>query len=166
MKNRKFHSQFKDFGSMKILLSENLSKRQSGALSFTNVRLYIRPSVQKMFIKDFTASTRQNDLIFGIKLPHHELYRVSAFQICEPSTSCLPISESGGIHVPWTHFVFILHRQSVFINWLILSLFYIDNRSSSIDFCIDWCDFNKTLSIGLLFIFVTLHACTIHMQRL
>jgi len=32
---------------MKILLSENLSKRQSGALSFTNVRLYIRLSVQK-----------------------------------------------------------------------------------------------------------------------
>ena len=112
-----------------------------------------------MFIKDFTASTRQNDLIFGIKLPHHELYRVSAFQICQPSTSCLPISESGGIHVPWTHFVFILHRQSVFINWLILSLFYIDNRSSSIDFCIDWDDFNKTLSIGLLFIFVTVHVC-------
>jgi hypothetical protein len=42
---------------MKILLSENLSKRQSGALSFTNVR----PSVQKMFVKDFTASTGQNE---------------------------------------------------------------------------------------------------------
>ena len=50
---------------MKILLSENLSKRLSGALSFTNVRLYIRPSVQKNFVKDFTASTGQNDLIFG-----------------------------------------------------------------------------------------------------
>ena len=89
MKNRKFHSQFKDFGSMKILLSENLSKRQSGALSFTNVR----PSVQKMFVKDFTASTGQNDLIFGIELLHDELYRGSAFQICQPSTSYLPISE-------------------------------------------------------------------------
>ena len=97
---------------MKILLSENLSKRQSGALSFTNVR----PSVQKMFVKDFTASTGQNDLIFSIQLQHDELYRVSAFQICQPSTSCLSISESGGIHVPWTHFVFNLHRQSVFIN--------------------------------------------------
>jgi hypothetical protein len=37
VKNRKYHSQFKDFGSMKILLNENLSKRQSGSLSFTNV---------------------------------------------------------------------------------------------------------------------------------
>ena len=55
---------------MKILLSENLSKRQSGALSFTNVR----PSVQKMFVKDFTASTGQNDLIFGIELQHDEFY--------------------------------------------------------------------------------------------
>jgi hypothetical protein len=107
---------FKDFGSIKNLLSENLSKRQSGALSFTNVRLYIRLSVQTIFVKDFTASTGQNDLIFGIELQHNELYRGSAFQICQPSTSCLPISESGGIHVPWTHFVFILHRQSVFIN--------------------------------------------------
>ena len=67
---------------MKILLSENLSKRQSGALSFTNVRLYIRLSVQQIFVKDFTASTRQNDLIFGRDLQHDELYRGSAFQIC------------------------------------------------------------------------------------
>ena len=120
MQCEKPHSQFKDFGSMKILLSENLSKRQSGALSFTNVRLYIRPSVQNIFVKDFTASTGQNDLIFGLEL---QLVRYSSavrrllWTCCSRGTSesstygkqliCLSNSWSAHFHVSWlSDFIF------------------------------------------------------------
>ena len=44
---------------------------------------------EKSFVTDFSASTGGNDFIFGIQLLHDELYRVTHFQICRTSTSCL-----------------------------------------------------------------------------
>ena len=41
-------------------------------------------------VKDFSATTEGNDLIFGMELYMDELYRVSDFQICRTATSCLP----------------------------------------------------------------------------
>jgi hypothetical protein len=47
-------------------------------------------AVIKTFVKDISASTGRNDIIFDIWLLHGELYRVSPFQVYRTSTSCLP----------------------------------------------------------------------------
>ena len=46
------------------------------------------PSVHT-FVTDISASTGRNDSIFHIWLWHGDLYRVSPFQVCRTSTSCL-----------------------------------------------------------------------------
>jgi hypothetical protein len=47
-------------------------------------------AVMKTFITIISASTGRNDFIFDIWLWHGDLYRVSPFQVCRTSTSCLP----------------------------------------------------------------------------
>jgi hypothetical protein len=49
----------------------------------------VRPSVHT-FVTDISASTGRNDFIFDKWLWHGDLYRVSPFQVCRTSTSCLP----------------------------------------------------------------------------
>ena len=46
-------------------------------------------AVIKTFVTDISASTGRNDFIFDIWLLHGDLYRVSPFQVCRTSTSCL-----------------------------------------------------------------------------
>ena len=46
------------------------------------------PSVHT-FVTDISASTGRKDFIFDIWLWHGDLYRVSPFQVCRTSTSCL-----------------------------------------------------------------------------
>jgi hypothetical protein len=46
------------------------------------------PSVHT-FVTDISASTGRNDSIFDIWLWHGDWYRVSPFQVCRTSTSCL-----------------------------------------------------------------------------
>ena len=48
------------------------------------MKCYLCPSVRpslKIFVKYFLASVQDNDLIFGLKLYHDVLYRVSPFQV-------------------------------------------------------------------------------------
>jgi tRNA A37 threonylcarbamoyladenosine biosynthesis protein TsaE len=53
-----------------------------------SVRPSVCPSVHT-FVTDISASTGRNDFIFDIWLWHGDLYRVSPFQVCRTSTSCL-----------------------------------------------------------------------------
>ena len=43
----------------------------------------------KICVTIFSAFFHRNDLIFGLKLYLGELYHISSFQVCRPSTSCL-----------------------------------------------------------------------------
>ena len=66
-----------------LLFLQNI---QSG--SYIAITLSVCSSVHT-FITDISASTGRNDSIFDIWLWNGDLYRVSPFQVCRTSTSCL-----------------------------------------------------------------------------
>jgi hypothetical protein len=46
-------------------------------------------AIMKTFVIDSSASTGRNDFILDMWLWHGDFYRVSPFQVCRTSTSCL-----------------------------------------------------------------------------
>ena len=50
---------------------------------------YLHDYYMKIYVTIFSAFFHRNDLIFGLKLYLGELYHISSFQVCRPSTSCL-----------------------------------------------------------------------------
>lgn len=87
-----------------------------GALRFTLVCTSVRP-VYKIFVKYISACVCRIGLIFGLKLYQGELYRVSPFQVCHSSTSCLAGASVSHRHI-FSVFYYSLYRK------ILLTIFF------------------------------------------